>query len=99
MEAGRDADHGNDVWAAPLSDHADYTDLVRYVELVSPARVLTLHGFAGEFARDLRERGLEAWALTEDNQMELGFGNPGSVRDPGASTGDSPTKIGAGEVA
>lgn len=59
--------------AFPLSDHADYTDLVRYVELVKPARVLTLHGFAGAFARDLRERGIEAWALTEQNQLELGI--------------------------
>ena len=31
--------------AFPLSDHADYTDLLRYVELVQPKRVLTLHGF------------------------------------------------------
>src|SRR3954469_23750526 len=59
--------------AFPLSDHADYTDLVRYVELVKPKRVLTLHGFAAEFARDLRERGIEAWALSEGNQMELGL--------------------------
>ncbi|MDQ6625470.1 MAG: ATP-dependent DNA ligase [Verrucomicrobiota bacterium] len=57
--------------AFPLSDHADYTDLLRYVELVQPARVLTLHGFAAEFARDLRERGVEAWALSEQNQLEL----------------------------
>jgi len=41
--------------AFPLSDHADYADLMRYVELVQPERVLTLHGFAAEFARDLRE--------------------------------------------
>ena len=60
--------------AFPLSDHADYTDLVRYVELVKPQRVLTLHGFAAEFARDLRERGIEAWALSEENQMELTLG-------------------------
>jgi ATP-dependent DNA ligase I len=59
--------------AFPLSDHADYTDLVRYVDLVKPQRVLTLHGFAAEFARDLRERGIEAWALSEENQMELAF--------------------------
>jgi DNA ligase 1 len=59
--------------AFPLSDHADYDDLIRYVELVNPDRVLTLHGFAAEFARDLRERGIEAWALSEENQMELGF--------------------------
>ncbi len=57
--------------AFPLSDHADYTDLVRYVELVQPKRVLTLHGFAAEFARDLRERGVEAWALSAENQLEL----------------------------
>ena len=57
--------------AFPLSDHADYTDLLRYVELVQPKRVLTLHGFAAEFARDLRDRGVEAWALSEENQLEL----------------------------
>jgi len=57
--------------AFPLSDHADYDDLVRYVDLVKPKRVLTLHGFAAEFACDLRERGTEAWALSEENQMEF----------------------------
>jgi DNA ligase-1 len=57
--------------AFPLSDHADYTDLLRYVELVRPKRVLTLHGFAAEFARDLRDRGVEAWPLSATNQMEL----------------------------
>ena len=61
--------------AFPLSDHADYTDLLRYVELVQPKRVLTLHGFAAEFARDLRERGIEAWALSEENQLELTLAN------------------------
>jgi DNA ligase 1 len=57
--------------AFPLSDHADYNDLIRYVDLVQPNRVLTLHGFAAEFARDLRDRGIEAWALSEENQMEF----------------------------
>ena len=61
--------------AFPLSDHADYTDLIRYVQLVRPRRVFTIHGFAAEFARDLRERGIEAWALNKENQMEfLGLG-------------------------
>ena len=62
--------------AFPLSDHADYNDLVRYVDLVRPKRVLTLHGFAAEFARDLRERGLEAWALNVENQMDLQLNSP-----------------------
>ena len=32
--------------AFPLSDHADYDDLLRYVDLVQPKRVLTLHAAA-----------------------------------------------------
>ena len=55
----------------PLSDHADYNELLGLVERVKPSRVLTLHGFASEFAQDLRSRGLEACSLTGGNQMEL----------------------------
>ncbi|MGE5209018.1 MAG: ATP-dependent DNA ligase [Alphaproteobacteria bacterium] len=61
--------------AFPLSDHADYDDLLRYIELVQPSRVLTLHGFAAAFACDLRHRGIDAWALSEENQMELHLGS------------------------
>jgi len=59
--------------AFPLSDHADYDDLLQYVERVQPRRVFTLHGFAAAFARDLRARGIEAWALSEANQLEFSF--------------------------
>jgi DNA ligase 1 len=62
--------------AFPLSDHADYPDLIRYVDLVRPAKVLTVHGFAREFAEDLRHRGIEAWCLGEDNQLELALPTP-----------------------
>src|SRR5580704_8795507 len=57
--------------AYPLSDHADYPELIRYVELIQPERVFTVHGFAREFAEDLRRRGIEAWSLGEDNQLEF----------------------------
>lgn len=57
--------------AFPLSDHADFQDLLLMVERVQPRRVLTLHGFAADFARTLRERGIEAWAINEDNQLEM----------------------------
>jgi Cft2 family RNA processing exonuclease len=60
--------------AFPLSDHADYDELLRYVGLVQPKRVLTMHGFASEFAADLRRRGVEAWALSGENQLELKLG-------------------------
>jgi DNA ligase-1 len=76
--------------AFPLSDHADYTDLLRYVDLVQPKRVLTLHGFAAEFARDLRDRGIEAWALTQENQLE--FAGLGSAPVSGAGEGVSPSR-------
>ena len=59
-------------------------DLIRYVELVRPRRVFTLHGFAAEFARDLRERGVEAWALSEGNQMEFS----GLVKAPVSDAGE-----------
>ena len=80
--------------AFPLSDHADYNDLLHYVEAVRPNRVLTLHGFAQEFARDLRERGIEAWALTGDNQLEFPISVPAASvanfsRQPDASMEDA----------
>src|SRR6202162_2998812 len=76
--------------AFPLSDHADYDDLLRYVDLVQPKRVLTLHGFAAEFARDLRARGVEAWALSDENQLE--FPSLGSAPVSGAGEGVQPAR-------
>lgn len=60
--------------AFPLSDHADYPDLLKLVELVQPKRVLTMHGYAREFARTLRERGWDALALGRENQLDLSLG-------------------------
>ena len=57
--------------AFPLSDHADYDDLIRYVELDKAATSIDAPRFAAAFASDLRKRGIEAWALSEENQMEL----------------------------
>lgn len=57
----------------PLSDHAGYTDLVEFVKAVNPRRVLTTHGYVGEFARDLRRLGYEAWSLKGKDQLELGL--------------------------
>src|SRR5207248_81518 len=81
--------------AFPLSDHADYNDLIRYVDLVQPKRVLTLHGFAAEFARDLRERGIEAWALSEENQMELKLPKAVAAAVPGAVIQNRPAETAA----
>ena len=47
----------------PLSDHCDYQELVRLAKEVSPEKVYTVHGFAAEFASDLRRLGFDATPL------------------------------------
>ena len=55
----------------PLSDHADYPELIETVETVKPRRVHLVHGYTQEFAADLRARGYDAWSLEKADQMEL----------------------------
>lgn len=59
--------------AFPLSDHADFPDLVEFVRRVNPRKVLTLHGFAEDFATHLRGLGIDAQPLETRQQMELGL--------------------------
>ncbi|HXW37021.1 MAG TPA: hypothetical protein VEJ36_03850 [Nitrososphaerales archaeon] len=51
-------------YAFPLSDHCDYPELVKLVQDVSPEMVYTTHGFAEEFAGDLRKMGFTARPLS-----------------------------------
>lgn len=46
-------------WSLPLSDHADFTQLLRYIELCSPRKIYTLHG-SPKFAQILRQKGFDA---------------------------------------
>ncbi len=48
----------------PLSDHADYTQLLSYVEQCNPRKIYTLHGEA-RFAELLRDTGYDAEFLTK----------------------------------
>lgn len=57
--------------AFPLSDHADFPELIEFVKLVKPKKVYTLHGFAADFAECLRELGFDAQSLSEQEQMAL----------------------------
>ncbi|PAW83362.1 MAG: DNA ligase [Opitutia bacterium Tous-C8FEB] len=76
--------------AFPLSDHADFDDLLRFVEQVNPRRVYTLHGFARDFASTLRERGIEAWALSEENQLDLSLGPAASAASAAIASAAKP---------
>ncbi|MBD3381259.1 MAG: hypothetical protein GF404_03575 [candidate division Zixibacteria bacterium] len=54
----------------PLSDHADYNELLEYVEKSDPKKIFTLHGFP-EFAEDLRRRGYDAQYLGDGAMVSL----------------------------
>jgi len=57
--------------AFPLSDHADFPDLLEFVKRVSPKIIYTVHGFAADFAHTLRDLSYDARALGVSEQMGL----------------------------
>jgi putative mRNA 3-end processing factor len=54
----------------PLSDHADFDELIRLVEIVQPKQVYTHHGFV-EFVDELKRRGVTARLAKPSPQLEL----------------------------
>lgn len=55
----------------PLSDHPDHSGLMECITRVRPKTVLTVHGFAKEFAAELRSKGIDAWCAMGGDQMEF----------------------------
>jgi Cft2 family RNA processing exonuclease len=67
----------------PLSDHADYPQLVAFVKQTNPEQVYTVHGFP-DLASRLRERGLQARHVEKGECVDLLTGcatDPGSAYD------------------
>jgi DNA ligase-1 len=56
--------------AIPLSDHADYPALLRYIELAQPKKVLLNHGWR-DFVHRLRRMGIDAEYLEQHQQLAL----------------------------
>jgi Cft2 family RNA processing exonuclease len=54
----------------PLSDHADYPSLLRYIELAQPKKVLLNHG-SRDFTQRLRKLGVDAEYLEANPQLAL----------------------------
>ena len=54
----------------PLSDHADYAALLRYIELAQPKKVLLNHGWR-DFTWRLRRMGIDATYLEPHEQLTL----------------------------
>ncbi len=55
----------------PLSDHADHPGLMECIQRVRPKKILTVHGFAKEFAAELRTKRMDAWCAMGGDQLEL----------------------------
>ena len=59
--------------ALPLSDHADFDELMELIDRVRPKKIFTHHGYR-EFAEILRAKGLDATVARPDDQLML-FGD------------------------
>jgi DNA ligase 1 len=55
----------------PLSDHADFPDLLRTADIVKPQKILTVHGSTRELAASLRAKHFNAWSHHGDDQLEF----------------------------
>lgn len=56
--------------ALPYSDHADFNELLEYVDRAQPKRVFCVHGFP-DFVQHLRRAGVDAQWLAPNPQLEL----------------------------
>src|SRR5205807_7453192 len=83
--------------AFALSDHADFPDLIELVKKVNPKRVLTLHGFAADFAQTLRDLGYDASPLSEEEQFTLAFGASAPRKTSGNQRQNKPRRPGKAE--
>jgi len=54
----------------PLSDHASYNDLIRYVETANPKKIYCLFGFK-DIVDDLKRRGFNAVKVTMANRKGI----------------------------
>jgi Cft2 family RNA processing exonuclease len=59
-----------------LSDHADYDGLLKLAAAVAPSKIHVVHGYAPEFAKDLRALGFDAEAV-EGHRGPEGDERPG----------------------
>lgn len=55
--------------AIPLSDHADFSELIEYVKKAQPKKIYTMHGFP-EFVNYLRDEGFDAERLKKSTKTK-----------------------------
>lgn len=63
----------NNFYGVPLSDHADYNDLIEVVKQVDPEEIYLMCGFTDNFASDLREIGFKAFSVNSKQRYMSEF--------------------------
>ncbi len=53
-----------------LSDHADFNELMQFVQLTNAKKVYCVYGFAGEFAAALRGKGIDAVSIENNSKQQ-----------------------------
>jgi Cft2 family RNA processing exonuclease len=71
MDPGAKDHYGVDQ-AIPLSDHADFSELIQYVKKAQPEKIYTVHGFT-EFVKYLKDEGFDAEPLNESSKVKATF--------------------------
>jgi putative mRNA 3-end processing factor len=68
-----------------LSDHADWPGLIAAIEATGAERILVTHGYTETLTRYLREKGLDARALTTSYGDDEDVGDAGAPAEGGAA--------------
>ena len=73
-----------------LSDHADWPGLIAAIEATGAERILVTHGYMETLTRYLREKGLDARALTTayGDDEDVGDAGTAPVAAEGSPEGD-----------
>ncbi|MBY8999691.1 MAG: hypothetical protein KGD64_02130 [Candidatus Heimdallarchaeota archaeon] len=60
-------------YSIPISDHADFSELLEICELCKPDKIFTIYGSNVKFAAELRKRGFNAIPLSKQTLLESYF--------------------------
>jgi putative mRNA 3-end processing factor len=59
--------------SVPISDHADFSELIEICEKSEPNQIFTVYGYTTRFAAELRKRGFTAYPLSKQTILDSYF--------------------------
>jgi putative mRNA 3-end processing factor len=60
--------------SVPISDHADFSELIEICEKCNPNQIFTVYGYTNRFAAELRRRGFTAYPLSKQTILDSFLG-------------------------